>query len=187
LSPWVQQVRFGCPDPEHFLIPEREERFTQQSLCLGYTSSTLAALGQQAPRVIPPDYLGLSVPTGELWKAMAIPAAMFVWLVGFWFFALAVVSCARGARRMHFTLSWWAFVFPNAGLTLGAVMIANAIHSPGIKWLCSAVSAILVGVWIWVAVMNVRAVWKRQVLWPGADEDMEGLEDRPAHDKVRHD
>ncbi|ETS74910.1 hypothetical protein PFICI_13394 [Pestalotiopsis fici W106-1] len=153
----------------------------------GYTSSTLAALGMQAPRVIPADYLGLSVPTGELWKAMAVPAAMFVWLVGFWFFALAVVSCLRGARRMYFTLSWWAFVFPNAGLTLGAIMIANAINSPGIKWLCSAVSALIVAVWLGVAAMNIRAVWKRQVLWPGADEDMEDLEGRLAHDKARHD
>lgn len=141
----------------------------------------------QAPKVIPPDLLGLSVPTGELWKAVAVPAAMFVWLVGFWFLALAAVSCLRGARRMHFTLSWWAFVFPNAGLTLGAVMIGNAINSPGIKWLCSVVSAVLVAVWLAVAVMNVRAVWKRQVLWPGADEDMEDLEGRLAGAKGRND
>ncbi|KAK6209276.1 hypothetical protein LQW54_006380 [Pestalotiopsis sp. IQ-011] len=153
----------------------------------GYTSNTLAALGMQAPKVIPPDLLGLSVPTGELWKAAAVPAAMFVWLVGFWFLALAAVSCLRGARRMHFTLSWWAFVFPNAGLTLGAVMIGNAIDSPGIKWLCSGVSAVLVAVWLAVAVMNVRAVWKRQVLWPGADEDMEDLEGRLAGAKGRND
>ncbi|KAI0023649.1 C4-dicarboxylate transporter/malic acid transport protein-like protein [Xylariomycetidae sp. FL0641] len=144
----------------------------------GYTWTTLAALGTQAPRVIPANYLGNTypVPTGMLWKATAIPAAMFVRLLGFWFFALALVSCLRGARQMHFTLNWWAFIFPNAGLTIGAIKIANAIDSGGIKGVTSAVTVILVAVWIFVAVMNVRAVWKRQILWPGRDEDMEDLE-----------
>ncbi|KAI1861409.1 uncharacterized protein JN550_010789 [Neoarthrinium moseri] len=112
----------------------------------GYASTTLASRGMQAPIVIPPNYLGItSVPTGDLWKAFAVPAAMFVWLLGFWFFALATVSCLKGARAMHFTLNWWAFIFPNVGLTIGAISIANAIDSSGIKGLCSGLSVLLVG------------------------------------------
>ncbi|KAK7973888.1 hypothetical protein PG989_015736 [Apiospora arundinis] len=144
----------------------------------GYTASTLASLGMQAPKIIPATYLGITsgVPTGDLWKAMSVPAAMFVWLVGFWFFAQAAVSTLRGARKMRFTLSWWAFIFPNAGLTMGMAQIGNSIGSRRIRnWVVPAATVVLVAVWLLVAVMNVRAVWRGDVLWPGKDEDMEDL------------
>lgn len=131
-----------------------------------------------APKVIPPTYLGITsgVPTGDLWKAMSIPAAMFIWLVGFWFFAQAAVSTLRGARRMRFTLSWWAFIFPNAGLILGMAHIGRAIDSSIIRDIVMpTATAILVAVWLLVAAMNVWAVWRGDVLWPGKDEDMEDL------------
>ncbi|RYP52871.1 hypothetical protein DL770_011008 [Monosporascus sp. CRB-9-2] len=97
----------------------------------GYTSVTLAALEMEGPRVIPPDFLSIhsDVRTGDFWKAFAIPAATLILLLGFWFLALAVCACLRGARRMKFSLDWWAFVFPIAGLTTGAVQIADAIDS----------------------------------------------------------
>lgn len=132
----------------------------------------------QAPKIIPATYLGITsgVPTGDLWKAMSVPAAMFVWLVGFWFFAQAAVSTLRGARKMRFTLSWWAFIFPNAGLTMGMAQIGNSIGSRRIRnWVVPAATVVLVAVWLLVAVMNVRAVWRGDVLWPGKDEDMEDL------------
>ncbi|KAK8068208.1 hypothetical protein PG996_007320 [Apiospora saccharicola] len=146
----------------------------------GYTATTLSGLGMQAPKVVPATYLGITsgVPTGDLWKAMSVPAAMFIWMVGFWFFAQAAVSTLRGARRMRFTLSWWAFIFPNAGLTLGMAHIGQAIDSAVIRdAVVPAATAILVAVWLLVAVMNVWAVWRGDVLWPGKDEDMEYLID----------
>lgn len=133
-----------------------------------------------APKVIRPTYLGIKsgVPTGDLWKAMSVPAAMFIWLLGFWFFAQAAVSCLRGARRMRFTLSWWAFIFPNAGLTLGMAQIGHAIDSAIIRdAFVPIVTAILIVMWLLVAIMNIRAVWRGDVLWPGKDEDMEDLLD----------
>ncbi|KAK8073550.1 hypothetical protein PG994_004449 [Apiospora phragmitis] len=156
----------------------------------GYTATTLASLGIQAPKIIPPTFLGITsgVPTGDLWKAMSIPAAMFVWLLGFWFMAQAAVSCLRGARRMRFTLSWWAFIFPNAGLTIGMAQIGSAVGSTVIRdVMVPAASGILVGVWVFVAVMNVRGVWRRDVLWPGRDEDLEDLVDEEEEKKAGHD
>ncbi|KAI0482744.1 C4-dicarboxylate transporter/malic acid transport protein-like protein [Xylariaceae sp. FL0804] len=141
----------------------------------GYTSSTFAALGDHAPDIVPANYLGLpaDLPTGYIWKAMAVPAAVFVWLLGFWFFALAAVACWRGRRHMHFTMNYWAFVFPQAGLTVGAIQIANAIDSAGIHGVASAMTVGLAAAWLLVAALNVRAVARREVLWPGRDEDLE--------------
>lgn len=106
----------------------------------------------------------------------AVPVAIFIWLLGFWFSSLATVSCIRGYRKMHFTLNYWAFIFPNVGLTIGALQIANALDSTAIKAVVSAATVILVIAWIAVAILNVFAIWRGEVLWPGKDEDMEDLE-----------
>ncbi|KAF1960913.1 C4-dicarboxylate transporter/malic acid transport protein-like protein [Byssothecium circinans] len=142
-----------------------------------YTSNTLVALGIQAPKVIPPDFLGLtSIPTGDIWKAIGVPAGIFLWLLSFWFCALSTVSVLWSAKYMHFTLNWWAFIFPNVGLTIALIQIDNVLNSDGIKGVCSTLTIILVALWIVVAVLNVRAILKGDVLWPGMDEDMEDVE-----------
>ena len=71
----------------------------------------------------------------------------------------------------RFTLNWWAFVFPNAGLTLAVIQIGNALESDSLKNLTSAMTILLVLLWIVVAVFHIRAVWRRDILWTGKDED----------------
>jgi tellurite resistance protein TehA-like permease len=143
-----------------------------------YTANTLVALGMQAPKVIPRNFLGIgSFPVGEVWKAIGVPCGIFLWLLAFWFCALSTVSVLSSWKEMHFTMNWWAFIFPNVGLTIALIQIANVLDSDGMKGICSAMTIILVMLWIFVAMMNVRAVWRGEVLWPGMDEDMEGEED----------
>jgi len=72
---------------------------------------------------------------------------------------------------MQFSMNWWAFIFPNAGLTIALIKIAEALNSDSIKSICTAMTILLVIVWIGVVSMNGRAVWKGDVLWPGKDED----------------
>jgi len=158
--------------------------FITLTFSTAYTSSTLVALGMQAPKVIPKDFLGISsVPTGDIWKGFAVPVGCFLWLVGFWFFAVATVSVISGFKRMHWTLNHWAFIFPNAGLTIAAIQIGNALKSNGIKAVASAATILLVAGWLVVAFGNIRAVWIGQVLWPGMDEDEEDIEGHE-HDEV---
>jgi tellurite resistance protein TehA-like permease len=78
-----------------------------------YTSNTLVALGMQAPKYLPPGFLGtpLDFQVGNVWKAIGVPAGIFLWLLGFWFSALSTVSVLSGVRRMHFTLNWWDFMY----------------------------------------------------------------------------
>jgi tellurite resistance protein TehA-like permease len=77
---------------------------------------------------------------------------------------------------MKFSLNWWAFIFPNAGLTIALVQIADVLRSNTIKGICSAMTILLVVIWVTLAFMTVRAVWMGNVLWPGMDEDMEDVE-----------
>ena len=138
----------------------------------GYTASALVSLGNQAQSILTGSYLGVtSVPVGDILKIMGTFAGIFLWLLAFWFFCLSTVGVLEGARRMKFTLNWWAFIFPNGGLTLAAIQIGNALDSGVIKGVTSAMSILLVTLWLFTAVAHIRAVWLGQILYPNMDED----------------
>jgi C4-dicarboxylate transporter/malic acid transport protein len=161
-----------------------------------YTANTLVALGMQAPKHVPNNLLGItSVPVGDIFKALGVATGIFIWLVAFWFSALTVVSVLVSAKESHFTLNYWGFIFPNAGLVIALIQIANALESSGIKGVCSGATIILVILWFFVAILNVRAVLRAQILWPGRDEDMEDvsghghepeLEEEASHEQERN-
>jgi len=145
---------------------------------VGYTSAALVSLGNVASTVIPAGWLSVNtVAVGDIVKIVAVMAGIFLWLVAFWFFALSSVAVAAGAfgkQKMGFTLNWWAFIFPNAGMTLAAINIGNVLQSDGVKAVTSAMTVLLVVAWLVVAVCNVHAVVNRIILWEGKDED-EGM------------
>lgn len=142
-----------------------------------YTSNALVNLGSQAQVILPPGFLGITtIPVGDIWKAVGVAAGIFLWLVGFWFFAISTVGLVHGYKQAKFTLNWWAIIFPNAGLTIALIHIGNVLGSSGIKAVASAMTIFLCCAWLWVAALNVKAVWKGQILWPHKDEDMEDVE-----------
>jgi tellurite resistance protein TehA-like permease len=77
-------------------------------------------------------------------------------------------------------MNWWALIFPNAGLTIALIQIGNVLSSNGIKAVTSAMTILLCVVWLWVAALNIKAVWRGQVLWPHKDEDMDDI---PEHEQ----
>lgn len=138
----------------------------------GYTSAALVALGNQAPNVVPHDFLGLpNFDVGATIKVLGVMTGIFVWLIAFWFFALSLVAVLTGARKMSFTLTWWAFIFPNAGLTLAAIQIGNVLNSTGVKAVTSGMTILLVVAWLFTAGSHIAAVCRKQILWEGKDED----------------
>jgi len=110
-------------------------------------------------------------------KVVGILSGLFVILFAFWFFCISTVAVIAGVRRMTFTLNWWAFIFPNAGLTLAAIQAGSALGSDAINGVCSALTIMLVIAWLGTAFCCVRALWRGQLLWPGKDEDkdMQGI------------
>lgn len=141
-----------------------------------YTSYTLISLGLQAENVLPDGFLDITrIPVGDVWKAVGVPAGTFFWLLSFWFFALACVSVIT-AGKTRFTMQWWSFVFPQVALCTAGLTIGGAYGSPAVEWVFTVFTVILVGVWLFVAVAHVRAVIKKQVLWPGMDEDFEVID-----------
>jgi tellurite resistance protein TehA-like permease len=144
----------------------------------GYTAAGLISLAKQAANVVPAtQFTELSLPDGDLIKNLGILAGLFIILFAFWFFCISTVAVLAGVRRMSFTLNWWAFIFPNAGLTLATIQIAGALNSDPIRGVCSAMTILLVIMWLLVAVLCTKAVVMGEMLWPGKDEDktMKGI------------
>ncbi|KAI3585769.1 voltage-dependent anion channel [Fusarium oxysporum f. sp. albedinis] len=139
-----------------------------------FTCGGLIALGTQAKSALPDDFLGTpSIPAGELWSGMSVAAGLFIWLMAIWFSALSAISVLRVVRRMEFSLSWWALVFPNVGLALATINVGNTISSRGIKIFGSALTVVLVIVWFICAAFHIRAIVRRDLLAVGKDLDVE--------------
>jgi C4-dicarboxylate transporter/malic acid transport protein len=150
-----------------------------------YTATTLITLGTQAVKVLPPSFMsfpGDAIPVGYIWKAIGLPAGLFLWLIAFWFSALSTASVLFGIKQMKFDLSWWAFIYPNVGLTIAAINVGKTVGSSAIGWVCSAATILLVLAWLLVAGWNIKALYYGEVLFPGEDEDMEDIEGHPADD-----
>lgn len=138
----------------------------------GYTATALVSLGSRAQTILSGTYLGITtVPVGDVLYIIGTFSGIFLWLLAFWFFCLSTVGVLEGVRKMSFTLNWWAFIFPNGGLTLAAIQIGKALDSDGIQGVTSAMSIILVALWLFVAGSHIRAVWLGQILYPNKDED----------------
>ncbi|KAH7398199.1 voltage-dependent anion channel [Pyrenochaeta sp. MPI-SDFR-AT-0127] len=144
----------------------------------GYTAAGIISLANQAPTLISPDYwTSISVPDGEIVRIFGIMSGLFIILFAYWFFFITTIAVLAGVRKMSFSLNWWAFVFPNAGLTLATIQAAKVLHSEAMNGMASALTILLVIMWFITAIFCIRAVYLGEVMWPGKDEDrtMEGL------------
>ncbi|PPJ51684.1 hypothetical protein CBER1_08742 [Cercospora berteroae] len=138
----------------------------------GYTSAGLISLGTQASSVLPENVFNISsLPDGDIVRVLGIVSGLFIVTFAFWFFCVTTIAVIAGIRRMHFTLNWWAFIFPNAGLCLAIIQIGSALSSPAIKGVASALTVLLVIMWLITAVAHLRALWYGKIMWPGKDED----------------
>lgn len=145
-----------------------------------YTVNTFVALGMQAPKHIPKGFLGIdSIPVGDVFKAVAVAIGVFMWLVSFWFSALSTVSVLISANESHFTLNYWAFIFPNVGLVTALLQLAEVLELSNVQVVCTIATGVLTLLWVFCAVMHVRALVRKEILWPGRDEDMEDIDGDP--------
>ncbi|KAF2031522.1 hypothetical protein EK21DRAFT_88016 [Setomelanomma holmii] len=138
----------------------------------GYTAAGLFSLATQAPHLIPPNYFtDTVVPDGEIVRLIGIMSGLFIVLFAYWFFFITTVAILAGIRRMSFSLNWWAFIFPNAGLTLATIQAGSVLKSEAMNGVASALTIILVIMWLITAAFCIRALYLGDVMWPGKDED----------------
>ena len=156
-------VQYGLPSPN--LRPG-------MFISVGPPSFTaLALIGMAQAR--PPDanFFQRHPTAIENLQVFTVFVAVFLWTLSFWFFSISLLAVLHGIRNMSFHLGWWAFVFPNAGFTIATIRIGEQLESDGILWVGSAMTILIVAMWIFVFSSHVRAVLRKQIMMPGKDED----------------
>jgi tellurite resistance protein TehA-like permease len=104
-------------------------------------------------------------------QTMALFVGIFLWFLAFWFFCITTAAILMGAREMCFHLIWWGMVFPNVGFTITTIRIGQQLESEGILWVGSAMTILLVAMWMFVLQAHAQAIWKKDIMMPGKDED----------------
>lgn len=134
--------------------------------------TSLAIIGMANAFPLDFEVFGPAQTSIQVMKIVAVVTSIFMWSLSFWFFCIAVLACLLVARKMQFALNWWAFVFPNVGFTISTITIGKELQSQGIMWVGSIATIFIVILYLFIAVMHVRAVLTRQILYKGRDEDV---------------
>ncbi|KAJ4267703.1 hypothetical protein NW762_003817 [Fusarium torreyae] len=137
----------------------------------GFTSVAIIGMARAFPGGY--GYFATYPMAQQVLQVLALWVGIWIWCVGFWFFAFALLAVLSSAVRwkLQFSMTWWAFVFPNVGFTLATAYIGQELESEGIQWVSSAMSILLVAMWFVVLYAMVSAVVRRKLLWPGRDGD----------------
>ena len=139
-----------------------------------FTSVALIGIANALPRYF--DYFATHPLALPILQTTALFAAIFLWSLVFWFFCIALISVLCGLQEMSFRLTWWALVFPNVGFTIATISIGEELNSQGTLWIGSAMTILLVVMWIFLMVLHAMAVFTKQIMMPGLDEDKGTLE-----------
>lgn len=138
-----------------------------------FTGLAFIGMANAAIEVFPHTFIlgTAAVPTAQVLKIVAVFLAIILWSLSFFFFCISLLATLNGMKKMSFHLTWWSFVFPNTGFIIAIVDIGTAIDSQAILWVASVATVVQVAMWLLVFVAHARAVVKKQILWPGKDED----------------
>lgn len=171
-----RMVQFGLPSPH-----SRPGMFIAVGPP-GFTSLTLIGLAKAYPSYY--DYFGADEVTIQILKVMATMTSIFIWSLAFWFFCIALVACLQTWRETRFSMSWYAFVFPNIGFTIATIDIGEELNSPGIQWVGTIMTLTLIAVHLFVMGNHIKAVASGELVAEGKDEDVYLDEQRHAYGKV---
>lgn len=136
-----------------------------------FTGAALVSFGNSLDLTAGQGYFNNNDRAIDVLQTVANFTAIFLWTFGFWFFCVSLVAVLAGVKKMTFHLVWWALVFPNIALALATARIGEELESDGIMWIASVMTILLVAAWIFVIILNVRAVIRGDIMMPGKDED----------------
>lgn len=138
-----------------------------------FTGLAFIGMANAAIEVFPNTFvLGTAaVPTAQILKIVAVFLAIVLWSLSLFFFCISLLATLNGMKKMSFHLTWWSFVFPNTGFIIAVIDIGTEIDSQAVLWVSSVATVLQVTIWLLVFVAHARAVARKQILWPGKDED----------------
>jgi C4-dicarboxylate transporter/malic acid transport protein len=121
------------------------------------------------------EFMGVYGPlAASILKLVANWCSLWIWGLAWWFFFIAVLSNVVTFRLKHlmpFAMTWFSFIFPQTALTTATFRVAEAFDVDALRVIGCVMTVALVVVWVFVVGCMVRAVAKKQILWPEKGED----------------
>lgn len=146
-----------------------------------FTSLAIIGLANDFPQYY--NYFGADSVTIQILRVIATFASIFIWSLSLWFFCISVVANLAVRKQLTFHLNWYAYVFPNVGFTITIIALGKNLRSQGAMAVGSAMTLLLVAMWIFVFIHHVKAIINREILFEGKDEDVYVNEKKHAHVK----
>ncbi|KAI2625742.1 voltage-dependent anion channel [Hypoxylon sp. NC1633] len=146
-----------------------------------FTSLAIIGLANNYPQHY--NYFGPDSITVQILQIFATFTSIFIWSLSLWFFCISVVANVAVRKQITFHLSWYAWVFPNCGFTLATIAIGKTLKSTGIMAVGSAMTLLLIAMWIFVFISHIKALINQQILYEGKDEDVYVNEKNHSHVK----
>ncbi|KAI4283632.1 MAG: hypothetical protein L6R38_002052 [Xanthoria sp. 2 TBL-2021] len=140
----------------------------------GFTVAAVLGMADALPRSVPPDFMGDGPLAAMILKIVANWACLWIWGLAMWFFFVSVGahwSCARQGEHLTFGMTWFSFIFPNTALITATFAVGKAFQSKAIQIVGCVMTVLLVIAWFVVFGMMIRAIVRKQILWPQKGED----------------
>ncbi|KAI9752520.1 MAG: hypothetical protein M4579_005596 [Chaenotheca gracillima] len=139
----------------------------------GFTVSGIVSMASNLERVFPSDFMGDGKMTAFVLRVIGNWMGLWLWGLTLWFFIISVGAHFSTVHKggMPFAMTWYSFVFPQTAMTTATLAIGKAFSSHAIQIIGTVMAGLVVGVWIFVFVMNIRAVVTGQILLPQKGED----------------
>ncbi|KEF59092.1 uncharacterized protein A1O9_03936 [Exophiala aquamarina CBS 119918] len=124
-----------------------------------------------------PESTFMEVPgllAAQILRLIASWMSLWLWGLAWWFFFVSLLSnadCLRAKHRTQFAMTWYSFIFPQTALTTATFSIANAFEVTAINIIGCVMVCLLIIVWFVVVGCMLKAIYKRQILWPEKGED----------------
>ncbi|KAL8687464.1 MAG: hypothetical protein Q9224_005144 [Gallowayella concinna] len=164
----------------------------------GFTVAGVLGMADAIARNVPQDFMSDGPLAALIFKVVANWTCLWIWGLAMWFFFVSVgahwtcfasssSSLARQDGHFAFGMTWFSFVFPNTALVTATFAVGKAFGSTAIQVVGCVMTGFLVVAWFVVFGMMVRAIGRKQILWPQKGEDRdEGGFKAPEKSERRH-
>jgi len=88
--------------------------------------------------------------------------AHFLYFVGL-FLTLLLLSQASRFLRLPFFLSWWAYSFPLAAITIASFLFYDKTHAPAYLWIAGALLTLVTVLVLIISTFTMRAIFNKRV------------------------
>ncbi|KAI9368964.1 voltage-dependent anion channel [Aspergillus egyptiacus] len=143
-----------------------------------FTALALIGMANAAVEKFPTAYLisyalgttndeEVTVATAQIAVVLASLVAIFLWMMAFFCFCIAVLSVLAqasvlgGEGAVPVSLPYWSMVFPNTGFVIATIRIGQVLQSQAVLWVSSVMTVLQVAAWLGVGVASIWVVLRR--------------------------